>query len=86
VLSLYVFLLSILFKVKAFKSLSIDPLKKLYSLSVLDGLNKQVLPPKKKLDDNFVSCQAVQEAHSVHIVHELQLTLASVQYQIKKGD
>jgi hypothetical protein len=56
VLSLHVFLLRILFKVQAFKSPSIDSPKKLYSLSVLNGLNKQPLPLREELDDCFIFC------------------------------
>jgi hypothetical protein len=39
-LSPYVFLLSMLFKAWAFKSSSINSLKRLYNLNVLNGLNK----------------------------------------------
>ena len=40
VLSPHVFLLSIFFKAQAFTSLSINSLEKVYSLDVLDNLNK----------------------------------------------
>lgn len=53
VLSPHVFLLGMLFKGQAFKSPSIDSPKRLYSLSILDGLNKQLLPLKEELDDDF---------------------------------
>ena len=53
VLSPYVFLLGMLFKAQAFKSLSIDYPERLYSLGILDSLNKQVLLLKEKLDNNF---------------------------------
>jgi hypothetical protein len=85
VLSPHVFLLGILFKAQAFKSPSIDSPKKLYSLDVLDSLNEQALLLKEEFNDNFVFCQAVREAHSVRIAHDVQLTSDSVQYQIKKG-
>jgi hypothetical protein len=49
-----VFFLGMLFKSQAFKSPSIDSPKKLYSLDVLDGLNKQALPLKEGLDEDFV--------------------------------
>ena len=54
---------------KEFKSPSIDCPERLYSLDVLDGLNEQTLPLKEELDDDFVFCQAVREAHSVRIAH-----------------
>ena len=56
VLSPYTFLLGILFKVQAFKSPSIVFPEKLYSLNVLNRLNKQQLPLKDKLSDDFVFC------------------------------
>jgi hypothetical protein len=40
ILSLHVFLLGILFKARAFKSLSINSLERVYSLDVLYSLNK----------------------------------------------
>lgn len=59
VLSLHVFLLRVLFKAQAFKSPSIDSPKRLYGLGVLDSLNKQALPLREDLDNDFVFCQAV---------------------------
>jgi hypothetical protein len=85
VLSPYVFLLGMLFKIWAFKSPSIDSPERLYSLNVLDGLNEQGLPLREELDDDFVFCQAVREAYGVRIAHEVQLTSALVQYWMKKG-
>jgi hypothetical protein len=74
-----------LFKARAFKSPSIDSPERLYSLNVLDGLSEQKLPLREELDDDFIFCQAVREAHSVRIAHEVQLTSASVRYRMKKG-
>jgi hypothetical protein len=54
VFSLHVFLLGMLFKILAFKSPSIDSPERLYSLDVLDGLNKQQLLLKEALDEKFV--------------------------------
>jgi hypothetical protein len=85
VLSPHVFLLGMLFKAQAFKSPSIDFPEKLYSLDVLDGLNEQELPLKDELGDDFVFCQAVREAHSVRIAHELKLSSDSIRYRMKKG-
>jgi hypothetical protein len=85
VLSPHVFLLSMLFKAQAFKSPSIDSPERLYSLDVLDGLNEQELPLKDELGDDFVFCQAVREAHSVRIAHELKLSSDSIRYRMKKG-
>lgn len=85
VLSPHVFLLGMLFKIRAFQSPSIDSPERLYSLNVLDGLNEQGLPLKEELDEDFVFCQAVREAYGVRIAHEVQLTSASVRYRMKKG-
>jgi hypothetical protein len=74
-----------LFKAQAFKSPSIDSPEKLYSLDVLDGLNEQALPLKEELDEDFVFCQAVREAHGVRIARELKLLSDSVRYRMKKG-
>jgi hypothetical protein len=75
-----------LFKVRAFKSPSLDSPERLSNLDVLDGLNEQELPLKEELDEDFVFCQAVREAHGVRIAHDVQLTSASVRYRMKKGD
>jgi len=80
-----VFLLAMLFKARAFKSPSIDSPERLYSLDILDGLNEQVLPLREELDEDFVFCQAVREAHGVRIAHERQLSSDSVRYRMKKG-
>jgi hypothetical protein len=85
VLSPHVFLLGMLFKIRAFQSPSIDSPERLYSLNVLDGLNEQGLPLREELDEDFVFCQAVREAYGVRIAHEVQLTSASVRYRMKKG-
>jgi hypothetical protein len=57
----------------------------LYRLEVLEGLNKQALLLREDLDEDFVFCQAVREAHRIHIAYELKLSLDSVQYRMKKG-
>jgi hypothetical protein len=74
-----------LFKARAFKSPSINSPEKLYSLDILDGLNEQALPLKEELDEDFVFCQAVRDAHGVRIAHELKLSSDSVRYRMKKG-
>ncbi|CAG8976664.1 hypothetical protein HYALB_00002180, partial [Hymenoscyphus albidus] len=81
----HVFLLGMLFKIQAFKSPSIISPEKLYSLEVLDGTNEQPLPLKEELDDNFIFCQAVREAHGVRIAHKVQVTSDSVRYRMKIG-
>jgi hypothetical protein len=82
-LSLYTFLLSMLFKVQAFKSLSIISSKKLYSLNVLDKINKQQLPLKDKLSDDFIFYQVINTAYSVCLARQLQLSFDLVRYRIK---
>jgi hypothetical protein len=79
-LSPHIFLLGMLFKAQAFKSLSIDSLKRLYSLNVLDSLNEQALPLREELDKDFIFCQAVCKAHGVCITYKLKLSLDMVQY------
>ncbi|EQL28673.1 hypothetical protein BDFG_08585 [Blastomyces dermatitidis ATCC 26199] len=70
VLSPHVFLLGMLFRIGAFKSLSKDgPVtdcpEKLYSLRVLDGLGEQELKLKDELLDQHVFCQALREADGI---------------------
>jgi hypothetical protein len=84
-LSPHTFLLSMLFKVQAFKSPSIVSPKKLYSLNVLNGMNEQQLPLKDELSDDFIFCQAVETAYSVCPAQQLQLSSNSVRYWMKIG-
>ncbi|KAH7379060.1 hypothetical protein BKA64DRAFT_648481 [Cadophora sp. MPI-SDFR-AT-0126] len=58
VLSPHVFLLGMLFKARAFKSLSIDYPERLYSLKVLKGLNEQLLPLRDEMNDEFIFYEA----------------------------
>ncbi|KAH6721988.1 hypothetical protein BKA61DRAFT_666735 [Leptodontidium sp. MPI-SDFR-AT-0119] len=58
VLSPHVFLLGLLFKARAFKSPSINCLERLYSLKVLKGLNKQLLPLRDEINDEFIFYKA----------------------------
>jgi len=67
-----------LFKAQAFESPSIDCPEKLYSLNILNRLNKQPLPLKEAMNDDFIFCQAVHGAHGIRIAYKLQLTSASV--------
>ncbi|KAG9242359.1 hypothetical protein BJ878DRAFT_583873 [Calycina marina] len=85
VLSPHVFLLGMLFKARAFKSPSIDCPKRLYSLTVLEGLNEQPLPLRDDMDNEFIFCEAVREAQGVRIARELQLSSGSVRYRVKVG-
>ncbi|KAH9205594.1 hypothetical protein DL95DRAFT_317329, partial [Leptodontidium sp. 2 PMI_412] len=61
ILSLHVFLLGILFKARVFKSLSINYLEKLYSFKVLKGLNKQPLPLRDEINNEFIFYKAVRK-------------------------
>ncbi|EQL37995.1 hypothetical protein BDFG_01012 [Blastomyces dermatitidis ATCC 26199] len=90
VLSPHVFLLSMLFRLKAFRSIfkdqpTINCPENLYSLGILKGLNQQDLKLKDELLDQFVFCQAVQEAHGVRIALKKWLTAASVRYRMKRA-
>jgi Protein of unknown function (DUF3435) len=74
-----------LFKVQAFKSPGIVSPEKLYSMSVLKGLNQQELPLKDELSDDFIFCQAVDTACGVRLVRQLQLSSDSIRYRMKIG-
>ncbi|EEH39300.2 hypothetical protein PAAG_01762 [Paracoccidioides lutzii Pb01] len=54
----YIFLLGMLFHIKAFKYLLITGAETLYDLGVLEGLNHQKVPLRNDLDDKFVFGQA----------------------------
>ncbi|KGY15246.1 hypothetical protein PABG_11827 [Paracoccidioides brasiliensis Pb03] len=84
ILSPHVFLLGMLFHIKAFKYLLITGAETLYDLGVLEGLNYQKVPLRNNLDDKFVFGQAVREADAVHLFHELKLSSSSVRYRMKK--
>ncbi|OXV06681.1 hypothetical protein Egran_05551, partial [Elaphomyces granulatus] len=57
VLSPHVFLLGMLFRIGAFKNVSMDP-ENLYKLGILDGLYQQELKLKDEILDKFVFCKA----------------------------
>ncbi|KAG4412166.1 hypothetical protein IFR04_014697 [Cadophora malorum] len=84
VLSPHVFLFGMLFKTCAFKSPSIDYPKRLYSLKVLKGLNKQPLPLRDNMNNKFIFYKAIRKAQGVRIACELQVSSGSIRYQIKK--
>ncbi|OJD22468.1 hypothetical protein ACJ73_06185 [Blastomyces percursus] len=85
VLSPHIFLLGMLFHIRAFKSPGIRRPEDLYRLGVLNGLNQQELPLRDDLADLFVFCSAVREGGGVRIAHEIRLTTASVRARMKKG-
>ncbi|OJD09878.1 hypothetical protein AJ78_08884 [Emergomyces pasteurianus Ep9510] len=65
VLSSHVFLLEMLFHIRAFKSPGIRRPEDLYSLGVLNGLNQQELSLWNDLADLFIFCLAVREEDDV---------------------
>lgn len=90
VLSLHVFLLGMLFRIGAFKNVSLDgPVvncpENLYSLGILNGLNQQELKLKDEILDQFVFYQAIREADGVRIALDQQLSSATVRYRMKWG-
>ncbi|KAI3032155.1 hypothetical protein CBS147353_919 [Aspergillus niger] len=90
VLSPHVFLLGMLFRLRAFKTFSTDGMvvdcpENLYNLGVLDGLGQQELKLKEEILDRFVFCQAVREADGIRIVVEEQLTDGALRYRMKRG-
>lgn len=90
VLSPHVFLLGMLFRIGAFKSLSkdspvMDCPEKLYRLRILDGLGEQELKLKDEILDQNVFCQAVREADGLRIALEKGLTGSWLRYRMKRG-
>lgn len=85
VLSPHVFLLGMLFHIKAFKDRTIDCPEKLYRLNVLKNKNEQRLPLRDDLADKFVFCEAVQQGEIVQLTHELRLSNDKVNYRMKKS-
>ncbi|KAJ9480689.1 hypothetical protein VN97_g12850 [Penicillium thymicola] len=90
VLSPHVFLLGMLFRIGAFKSLSkdgpvMDCPEKLYRLRILDGLGEQELKLKDEILDQNVFCQAVREADGLRIAIEKGLTGSWLRYRMKRG-
>ncbi|KAJ5904727.1 uncharacterized protein N7473_001643 [Penicillium subrubescens] len=90
VLSPHVFLLGILFRIGAFKSLSTDsPVldcpEKLYRLRVLQGLGEQELKLKDEIMDQHVFCQALREADGIRFAPEKPLTRGWLGYRMKRG-
>jgi hypothetical protein len=84
-LSPHVFLLGDAIQIPAFQSPSITSPERLYSFDVFDSLNKQALPLRAELDEDFVFCQALREARGIRIAHELMLSSDSVRYRMKIG-
>ncbi|KAE8374982.1 hypothetical protein BDV26DRAFT_268992 [Aspergillus bertholletiae] len=90
VLSPHVFLLGMLFRIRAFKNFStegpvMDCPENLYSLRVLEGLGEQELKLKDEILDRFVFCQAVREADGFRIALEERLTDGFLRYRMKRG-
>ncbi|RAL06608.1 DUF3435 domain-containing protein [Aspergillus homomorphus CBS 101889] len=90
VLSPHVFLLGMLFRIKAFKKFSKDGLvvdrpENLYNLGVLDGLGEQELKLKDEILDQFVFCQALRESDGFRIALEEQLAEGALRYRMKRG-
>ncbi|KAJ5111736.1 hypothetical protein NUU61_001366 [Penicillium alfredii] len=90
VLSPHVFLLGMLFRIRAFKNFSkdgrvVDCPENLYSLGVLNGLGEQELKLKDEILDQFVFCQAIREADGFRIALDEQLSEGSLRYRMKRG-
>ncbi|OQD77334.1 hypothetical protein PENANT_c114G05410 [Penicillium antarcticum] len=90
VLSPHVFLLGMLFRIGAFKSLSkdgpvMDCPEKLYRLRILDGLGEQELKLKDEILDQHMFCQALREADGIRIALEKELTGSWLRYRMKRG-
>ncbi|KAB8069060.1 hypothetical protein BDV29DRAFT_183512 [Aspergillus leporis] len=90
VLSPHVFLLGMLFRIRAFKNFSTEGLvldcpENLYNLGVLEGLGQQELKLKNEILDQFVFCQAVREVDGIRIALKEQLTEGALRYRMKRG-
>ncbi|CAG8076243.1 unnamed protein product [Penicillium salamii] len=90
VLSPHVFLLGMLFRIGAFKSLSkdgpvMDCPEKLYRLRVLHGLGEQELKLKDEILDQNVFCHALREPGGIRIAPEEKLTKGWLNYRMKRG-
>ncbi|CAG8311204.1 unnamed protein product [Penicillium nalgiovense] len=90
VLSPHVFLLGILFRIGAFKSLSkdgpvMDSPEKLYRLRVLHGLGEQELKLKDEILGQNVFCQALRGPGGIRIALDERLTRGWLSYRMKRG-
>ncbi|KAH2185544.1 hypothetical protein KXW59_000839, partial [Aspergillus fumigatus] len=89
VLSPHVCLLSMLFHIKGFKTIStngpvLDCPEKLYSLGVLDGKGQQQLKLRDEILDKFVFCQVEREPTRYQIALEKRLTESTLRYWMRR--
>nr|KMM69757.1 hypothetical protein CPAG_06071 [Coccidioides posadasii RMSCC 3488] len=90
VLSPHVCLLSMLFHIKAFKSISttgpvLDSAEKLYSVGVMDGKGQQPLLLKDELLDKFVFCQTEPTPTGFKICLEKRMNTSVVRSQMRRA-
>ncbi|KAI1934754.1 hypothetical protein LOZ66_005609 [Ophidiomyces ophidiicola] len=90
VLSPHVCLLSMLFHIKAFKSISttgpvLDSAEKLYSVGVVDGKGQQPLLLKDELLDKFVFCQTEPTPTGFKICLEKRMTTSVVRSRMRRA-
>ncbi|OGE48455.1 hypothetical protein PENARI_c028G03021 [Penicillium arizonense] len=90
VLSPHIFLLGLLFRIGAFKTLSKDGRvmncpENLYSLRVLNGLGQQELKLRPEILDQYVFCHALREPNGIRIALEQNLTGGWLRYRMKRG-
>ncbi|KAJ5776688.1 uncharacterized protein N7511_001699 [Penicillium nucicola] len=90
VLSPHVFLLGMLFRIGAFKTLSKDGRvmncpENLYSLRVLNGLGQQELRLRPEILDQYVFCHALRGPNGIRIALEQNLTGGWLRYRMKRG-
>ncbi|KAH1593775.1 hypothetical protein KXX44_007968, partial [Aspergillus fumigatus] len=89
VLSPHVCLLSMLFHIKGFKTIStngpvLDCSEKLYSLGVLDGKGQQQLKLRAEILDKFVFCQVEREPTGYRIALEKRLKESTLRYWMRR--
>ncbi|GIJ89518.1 hypothetical protein Asppvi_008460 [Aspergillus pseudoviridinutans] len=90
VLSPHVCLLSMLFHIKGFKTVSttgpvLDCAEKLYSLEVLDGKGQQELKLKDEILDKFVFCQVERQPTGYRIALEKRLTESTLRSRMRRA-
>ena len=83
-LSPHIFLLGMLFHIKAFKAAGLDGPEKLYGLQVLKGLREQSLELRDEIQDKFVFCELVKTADGVRLDGSTALSANAARYTMRR--
>ncbi|KAL1972845.1 hypothetical protein VTN31DRAFT_6387 [Thermomyces dupontii] len=84
VLSPHIFLLGMLFHIKAFKAAGLDGPEKLYGLQVLKGLREQSLELRDEIQDKFVFCELIKTADGVRLDGSTALSANAARYTMRR--